>query len=98
MTSYPVYCLAPGCHRLAVFKIAARWSDGQTGELKTYGLACEQCLLRLLAEARLRQARCRLAVGESMEPVGVYELCKGSRDRALTRRVDLESSPNLDAS
>ena len=39
-------CYAAGCPNRAEFKIAARWSDGITTELKTYYLACPACLPR----------------------------------------------------
>lgn len=90
MPPYPVICYAPGCGQPARFKIAARWSDGITHELKTYSLACEKCLTKLLADARKKQAECRLTTGETLEPPGIYEWTKGQRDRQLSRRSDLE--------
>jgi hypothetical protein len=75
---------------LAVYKIAARWSDGLTQELKTYALSCSGCLQRWLEQSRTRQAACRLAPGETLEPVGVYELTRGGHDHELQRRPDLE--------
>ncbi len=92
MRPYPVLCYAPGCGRPAHFKIAARWSDGVTRELKTYSLSCPQCLARLFAEARRKQPLCRLVVGESLDPPAVYELNRGVRDHELMRREDLEQS------
>jgi hypothetical protein len=91
MSPYPVLCYAPGCSAPAVFKIAARWSDGTTHELKTYALSCAACLPKLFAAAVAKRAACRLAPGESLEAPGVYELTRGARDRTLTRRPDLES-------
>jgi hypothetical protein len=90
MQGYPVRCYAPGCGGPAHFKIAARWSDGATDELKTYSLACPACLPTLLSDARVRRARCRLAPGESLDEPAVYELAAGARDRRLVRRPDLE--------
>lgn len=92
MPLYPVCCYAPGCSQPAVYKIAARWSDGITEELKTYFLCCEQCLRRLYAEAGVKRAACRLAPGETLEEPGVYELHRGGRDRSLKRRPDLEQT------
>jgi hypothetical protein len=89
MPPYPVNC--SGCGAAAVYKIAARWSDGVTGELKTYALSCASCLAAQLARSRVKQAACRLAAGETLEPPGVYELARGRRDRQLTRRTDLEA-------
>jgi hypothetical protein len=77
-----------------VYKIAARWSDGTTHELKTYALACPACLPNLFTIAVTKRGACRLAPGESLEAPGVYELTRGARDRALTRRPDLEAQLN----
>ena len=92
MSPYPVLCSAAGCGRPAHFKIAARWSDGVTHELKTYSLACPGCLAKLFAEARVKQTRCRLAAGETLDPPAIYELNRGARDQELVRRDDLELS------
>ena len=90
MPSYPVSCYRPGCGQLAVYKIAARWSDGVTQELKTYGLTCADCLAEWFRRSLARRAACRLAAGEKLEAPGIYELARGSRDRQLRRREDLE--------
>ena len=90
MPAYPVGCEAPGCGAAAAFKVAARWSDGQTRELKTYALACPACLPGLLAAARAKRAACRLAPGETLDPPAVFALVRGSRDRELLRRAELE--------
>ncbi|MBY0514942.1 MAG: hypothetical protein K2P78_13635 [Gemmataceae bacterium] len=90
MPPYPVLCHAPGCTRAAAYKVAARWSDGVTDELKTYFLACGGCLPDLIARARVKRAACRLAPGETLEGPGVYELTRGGRDRELRRREELE--------
>lgn len=93
MSAYPVMCYAAGCGAPALYKVAAKWSDGTTAELKTYSLACGGCLPKLLAAARERRAACRLGVGETLESPAVYELARGGRDRALSRRADLEEQP-----
>ena len=93
MPPYVVSCTARGCTTPATFKVAARWSDGATHELKTYALVCPACLPKELAAARVRGAACRLAPGESLEPPVVYELSRGGRDAELVRRKDLESIP-----
>jgi hypothetical protein len=90
MPPYLVLCYQPGCGKPAVYKIAARWSDGLTQELKTYGLVCADCLPAWFRSSLGRRAACRLAAGESLEAPGVYELARGSRDRELSRREDLE--------
>ena len=92
MAPYLVMCYASGCVNPAAFKIAARWSDGLTHELKTYALACASCLPGLLASALTRRAACRLAAGETLDVPGVYELHRGKSDQSLTRRRDLETS------
>ena len=93
MSPYPVVCYAAGCSAPAAYKIAARWSDGTTTELKTYSLACESCLARQFVAAGAKRAACRLAAGETLDAPGVYELSRGDRDRALVRRPDLEAHP-----
>jgi hypothetical protein len=90
MPPYPVMCYAAGCPNPAAFKIAARWSDGLTDELKTYYLACAACLPKLYASAGVKRAACRLALGETLDAVGVYELTPATRDKRLKRRKDLE--------
>jgi len=90
MPPYPILCYRPGCGQLAVYKIAARWSDGVTQELKTYSLACPACLPELFRRSREKQAACRRAPGEILEAPGIFELARGQRDRTLQRREDLE--------
>jgi hypothetical protein len=94
MPPYPVICYARGCRNQAAFKVAARWSDGITHELKTYSLACSACLPGLYASARVKRAACRLAPGEILEEPEIYELHRGHRDRELTHRADLELGKN----
>jgi hypothetical protein len=91
MSPYPVLCYAAGCSAPAVYKVAARWSDGTTAELKTYALSCAACLPDLFARAAEKRAACRLAPGETLEAPGVYELARGTRDATLARRPDLEA-------
>ncbi|MDB5307912.1 MAG: hypothetical protein JWO38_2114 [Gemmataceae bacterium] len=95
MPPYPVLCYAPGCPGPAAFKVAARWSDGLTHELKTYSLACPDCLGPLFAGARAKRAACRLAPGETLDEAGIYELNRGGRDKTLKRRPDLEERVKL---
>ncbi len=90
MPPYALLCYQPGCRQPARFKIAARWSDGHTQELKTYGLACEACLATWFQRALARQKVCRLARGETLEVPGIFELVRGQRDRERVRRLDLE--------
>jgi hypothetical protein len=90
MPPYPVLCYAAKCSNLAGFKVAARWSDGVTDELKTYYLACPDCLARLYALAIAKRTACRLAPGETLEAPSIFELHRGERDKTLKRRRDLE--------
>ncbi|MCS6850894.1 MAG: hypothetical protein NZ700_06960 [Gemmataceae bacterium] len=90
MPPYPVLCTTPACGRPAVYKVAARWSDGITSELKTYALSCPDCLSAWFHHSRHEQARCRRAPGEILEPPGIYLLIRGERDRGLPRLEDLE--------
>jgi hypothetical protein len=91
MSAYPVLCYAAGCQAPAVYKVAARWSDGPTAELKTYALSCAACLAKQFARAVASRTACRLAPGETLDAPGIYELARGERDRTLTRRTDLEA-------
>ncbi|HEX3146552.1 MAG TPA: hypothetical protein VHR66_00525 [Gemmataceae bacterium] len=89
---YRVLCYAKDCENDAIFKIAARWSDGVTSELKTYSLACSKCVPVLFQDARIRKSACRLAAGESLGDPQVFEMIRGRRDRELLRRKELEAS------
>lgn len=90
MPPYAVLCSSPNCQQLAIFKIAACWSDGITRELKTYALCCQNCLARQFQQSLRKQQACRLAPGETLEQPGIYLLARGKRDRQLVRRLDLE--------
>lgn len=87
---YTVLCTMSACRRPAIYKVAARWSDGSTTELKTYALCCAECLPGAFALAGAKRAACRLAPGETLDPPGIYELQRGGRDKDLKRREDLE--------
>jgi hypothetical protein len=90
MPPYAVLCYTPDCGKRAQYKIAARWSDGVTGELKTYALCCAACLPQWLRQSRNKQASCRLAPGETLEKPGVYHMARGHRDQQLQRLPELE--------
>lgn len=90
MPPYPIHCYHKGCPNLAIYKIAARWSDGFTQELKTYALCCPACLAEWFSRSVKKQQECRLAPGETLETPGVYRMERGSRDRALVRLPELE--------
>jgi hypothetical protein len=61
MPPYPISCYTSDCGRLAQYKIAARWSDGVTQELKTYALTCPECLAAWFRQSRTKQAARRRA-------------------------------------
>ena len=90
MPPYQITCYSRGCGQPAVYKIAARWSDGITQELKTYALSCAACLPTWFRHSRAKQAACRLAPGETLEPPGIYSLERGRRDAEILRLRDLE--------
>ena len=75
---------------MAEYKIAARWSDGVTEELKTYALSCAECLAGWFRHSHEKMAACHLAPGEILEAPGIYRLERGQRDRKLQRLQDLE--------
>jgi hypothetical protein len=95
MPPYPVLCYTRGCGQKAAYKIAANWSDGLTGELKTYALTCPGCLANWYRTARAKQAACRLAPGEVLEAPGVYHLERGQHDQQLRRATEVEGQLNL---
>ena len=90
MPPYPIYCYSKGCERIAAYKIAARWSDGITAELKTYALVCEECLPEWFQKSRQKQKACRLAAGEKLDPPSIFKMVRGQRDRILERLAELE--------
>ncbi|HWG42595.1 MAG TPA: hypothetical protein VN688_07395 [Gemmataceae bacterium] len=92
MPSYPIHCTTRDCPELAVYKIAARWSDGITQELKTYALTCPACLTEAFRRSRIKQSACRLTPGETLESPGIYKLVRGCRDPQLVRCAELERS------
>lgn len=92
MPPYPLLCYKKGCGQFASYKIAARWSDGITSELKTYALSCADCLPEWFQISRQKQAACRTVAGETLEPPGIYKILRGQRDKKLERLVDLENS------
>jgi hypothetical protein len=90
MPPYAIHCYTQGCGKLAVYKIAARWSDGVTQELKTYALCCADCLPDWFRRSRQKQAACRLAPGETLDTPGIYSLERGRRDTQIERLRELE--------
>jgi hypothetical protein len=85
---YKPSCSAANCDKSAVYKIAAAWSNGTSRELKNYGLACEYHRDSQLALAQQHRQGLRLAEGESVGQVGLYQLLEGKRDVELPRLPD----------
>lgn len=90
MPPYPIRCYRKGCNQPALYKIAARWSDGITKELKTYGLCCAECLPAVFQESVQKQKSCRTAAGETLDAPSIFLMERGQRDRQLTHLADLE--------
>jgi len=91
MPPYVVKCHSPNCDAPAAFKVAARWSDGITAELKTYSLCCAACLPADYRSAVERGERCRRVPGETLEPPAVFEYTRERSDRTLRRMEDIEA-------
>jgi hypothetical protein len=87
--NYTILCHT-NCGNPAIYKIAARWSDGVIQELKTYSLCCAGCLLEQFASSLKRFDQTRLLKDETLGTPGIYRLAEGQRDRELPRLADLE--------
>jgi hypothetical protein len=87
---YLIRCYEKDCPNQAEYKLAAHWSDGITSELKTYGLVCAACLLNWFRRSLTKNAACRRAPNEILEPPGIYRLQRGQRDMQLERLTVLE--------
>jgi hypothetical protein len=98
MFTYPVLCYTPGCGKRAEYKIAARWSDGATQELKTYALCCEACLPDWFARTRNKHLQCVRAKNETLDPPGIFQIVHGKRDRQLERLPEKEAALGGDPS
>lgn len=69
---YQVFCQR--CGLPARLKVASRWTDGHTSELKTYALVCHACVEPALAEARTRREACHTDHNESIAPPEIFDL------------------------
>lgn len=85
---YQPMCSMPGCDRPAIYKVGAIWSNGRFTELKNYGTCCDGHRPALLAQARRRRANGRLAAGETLGEVALYQLLPSFRDADLSRVPD----------
>ncbi|MFL5339433.1 MAG: hypothetical protein ACJ8F7_04630 [Gemmataceae bacterium] len=92
LQNYVIRCYSKDCGREALYKIASRWSDGVTSELKTYSLCCQECLPARFRDSLAKQAACRLAEGETLEAPGIYHVERGRRDRQLRRLQEVEEA------
>lgn len=82
--SYTVHCTSPGCTHVAEYKVAARWSDGITSELKTYALVCLDCLPAQYRKAIDKRIACRLTESETLDEVAVFDLKSGHGGKPLS--------------
>jgi hypothetical protein len=89
MPPYPVVCQSQTCDQPARYKVAARWSDGTTVELKTYALSCKKCLAKWFENARDTQRTTRCVVGETLDPPQIFERIASGK---LLARPELETS------
>ncbi len=83
--SHVIPCSAPDCRSPAAYKIAARWSDGNLAELKTYGFACSEHIGAVFRESEERRSDYVPSPGESIEELAIYRYEPGKRDRFLQR-------------
>jgi hypothetical protein len=90
--THVVTCSHPECRAPAAYKIAARWSDGQLAELKTYGFACSEHLGAIFRDSELRRLDYTPSPGESVEEMAIYRYEPGKRDRSLQRLWGLEQN------
>ncbi|MEZ6140615.1 MAG: hypothetical protein R3B84_08595 [Zavarzinella sp.] len=72
--AYKIYCQTKNCGRTATHKVAARWSDGNTAEMKTYFLSCESCVEQHLLEAIQKQQTCKLLPEETLELPTIFQI------------------------
>ena len=87
-----VECSLPGCDEPASYKIAAPWSDGRFTELKTFGHACADHLGMVFTESEQRRREYPPTIGETVEPIGIYQFEQGRSDRQLQRLWGLEEN------
>ncbi len=69
-----VKCSVHGCDAQATTKIAAPWTYGRFSEMKTYGYACPSHSETVVEFAESRPRPKRLAEGETLGEVGLYDL------------------------
>jgi hypothetical protein len=84
---YPIACQC--CGAPARHKIASRWTDGHTSELKTYGLVCSECVSDSLAEARKRRQECRTAPDEQIDVPEIFDLAPGKPSKLSANQPNI---------
>ncbi len=90
--TYTIQCTEENCGNLAQFKVASRWSDGITEELKTYALVCSTCLSVGFWRSMARYKACRLSPGEELDEPGIYHFEEPGKTGTLCRAKEIESN------
>jgi hypothetical protein len=92
MSKNVVRCCHAECREPAAYKIAARWSDGRSAELKTYGFACSEHVGAVFRDSEQRRREYTPSPGESIEEIAIYRYDPAKRDRLLQRLWGLEEN------
>jgi hypothetical protein len=92
MSKNVVRCCHAECREPASYKIAARWSDGRSAELKTYGFACSEHVGAVFRDSEQRRREYTPSPGESIEEIAIYRYDPAKRDRLLQRLWGLEEN------
>jgi hypothetical protein len=87
-----VQCCHGNCEAPAAYKIAARWSDGRSAELKTYGFACSEHIGPVFRDSEQRRQEYTPSPGEVIEEIAIYRYEPAKRDRLLQRLWGLEEN------
>ena len=87
-----IACKEAGCPEPAIYKIAARWSDGVFNELKSYGFACADHLGSVFRAAEARRSIHHPIPGESLGEIQIFRWEPGKRDSQLVRLTGLEEN------
>ncbi|HKI17912.1 MAG TPA: hypothetical protein VKA15_08525, partial [Isosphaeraceae bacterium] len=69
MSKNVVRCCHAECREPASYKIAARWSDGRSAELKTYGFACSEHVGAVFRDSEQRRREYTPSEGELIEEI-----------------------------
>ncbi|WP_422931098.1 hypothetical protein [Singulisphaera sp. PoT] len=97
METRTIPCSCPGCDKAAIYKIAARWSDGRFSELKTYALSCLDHFGPLYRRAIDQRSTYTQAPHEILGEVGIYRCGKGLKsDPSVRLRMLEDRSGSMD--